>query len=130
MTRFWIAPAIVSAALGCATQRGPEPGAAPTEAARHRAALATLSVENETDLALEIAFRTAVPPIQETIIGRVAANARAAMAPVPAGEPVIMVARRADGAEYLGKVQSFPLDGAVVWSIPKAATFLLREPAK
>jgi hypothetical protein len=113
----------------CASQGGAEP-ATPSDAARHRAALATLSVVNETSLSLQIAFRTAVPPIQETVIGRVEPNARAAMAPVPAGEPVIMVARRADGAEYQGRVQSFPLDGAVVWSIPKTATFLLREPAK
>ena len=117
-------------ASACATPRpSPEPGPA-TEAARHRAALATMTVVNETSLALAIAFRTAVPPLQETIIGRVGANARAAMAPVPAGEPLIMVARRADGAEYQGKVQSFPLDGAVVWNIPKGATFLLREQGK
>ena len=114
---------------GCAARTGPEAGT-PSDAARHRAALATMSVVNETSLPLEIAFRTAVPPIQETVIGRVAANGRAAMAPVPAGEPLIMVARRSDGAEYQGKVQSFPLDGAVVWSIPKSATFLLREPGR
>ncbi len=121
--------ASISMACASAASVPPEPGTA-SEAARHRAALATMSVENETNLELQIAFRTAVPPIQETIIGRVGANARAAMAPVPAGEPLIMVARRPDGAEYQGKVQSFPLDGAVVWSIPKTATFLLREPAR
>jgi hypothetical protein len=119
---------VVLLSVGCAA-RQPDP-ATPSEAARHRAALATMSVVNETALALDIAFRTAVPPIQETVIGRVAANARAKMAPVPAGEPLVMVARRADGAEYQGKVQSFPLDGAVVWSIPKSATFLLRDPAR
>jgi hypothetical protein len=113
----------------CTLGRGADAGT-PSEAARHRAALASVSVINETEIALDIAFRTAVPPIQETVIGRVAANARAAMAPVPAGEPLIMVARRADGAEYQGKVQSFPLDGVVVWSIPRTATFLLRDPAK
>ena len=124
-----LAIALISTACARAAIVPAEPGTA-SEAARHRAALATMSVDNQTDLVLEIAFRTAVPPIQETIIGRVSANARAAMAPVPAGEPLIMVARRADGAEYQGKVQSFPLDGAVVWSIPKSATFLLREPAR
>ena len=113
---------VVAACAG----RAPEV-ASPDEAARHRAALATVAVINETAHALEIAIRTAVPPIQETIIGRVAADARAPMAPVPAGEPVILVARRDDGAEYQAKVQSFPLDGAVEWKIPKDATFLLRE---
>lgn len=119
----------VSLVTACGFGSAAQPGT-PSEAARHRAALASVSVINETALALEIAFRTAVPPIQETVIGRVEANTRAAMAPVPAGEPLIMVARRADGAEYQGKVQSFPLDGVVVWSIPRSATFMVRDPAK
>jgi hypothetical protein len=99
----------------------------PSEAARHRAALASVAVINDTRYPLAIVVRTAVPPIQETIIGRVAAEAHAPMAPVPAGEPVILVARRDDGAEYQAAVQSFPLDGSVAWRIPKDATFLLRD---
>jgi hypothetical protein len=116
---------VLGISSGCAA-RAVEPEA-PVEAARHRAALATISVNNETSALLEIAFRTAVPPIQETVIGRVPAGGRAAMAPIPAGEPLILVARRNDGAEYQAPVQSFPLDGAVEWRIPKSATFLLRE---
>lgn len=116
------------AATACAP-RGQPPEPAP-EAARHRAALASVSVDNQTSALLEIAFRTAVPPIQETVIGRVAPGSRAAMAPVPAGEPLILVARREDGAEYQAKVQSFPIDGTVEWSIPRNATFLARETPK
>jgi hypothetical protein len=104
------------------------PTETPTEAGRHRAALASVTVANETSLLLEIAFRTAVPPLQEVVIGRVAPGSRVAMAPVPGGEPIIMVARRDDGAEYQSRIQSFPLDGVVVWSIPKSATFVI--PAK
>jgi hypothetical protein len=117
---------IVSAGLAACTARSPRVEA-PAEAARHRAALASVAVINETDARLDIAFRTAAPPIQETVIGSVAARARAVMAPVPAGEPVILVARRPDGAEYQARVQSFALDGSVEWRIPKDATFLLRE---
>lgn len=114
--------------IGCAARPPVVDG--PTDAARHRAALAVVTVTNETATRLEIAFRTATPPIQETILGHVNAGARTVMPPVPAGEPIIMVARRADGAEYQAKVQSFPLDGAVEWNIPKDAIFLVRDPAK
>lgn len=107
--------------------RAPEPAAA-SEPGRHRAALASVTVVNETGLALEIAFRTANPPVQEIVIGRVSAGNRAPMAPVPAGEPIMFVARRQDGAEYQARIQSFPLDGAVVWNIPKNATFVIPEP--
>jgi hypothetical protein len=100
---------------------------APAEAARHRAALAKVTVVNETSLLLEIAFRSAVPPVQEIVIGRVAPGSKVDMAPVPAGEPVILVARRDDGAEYHARIQSFPLDGAVVWNIPKNAIFTVME---
>ena len=113
------------ASAGCAARR-PRVDV-PAEAERHSAALASLTVENETSLLLEIAFRTAVAPIQEVVIGRTAPGSRAAMAPVPAGEPIILIARRDDGAEYLAKIQSFPLDGAVVWSIPKNATFRVTD---
>jgi hypothetical protein len=119
---------VVAAGAGCAA-RAPVVEA-PSEAARHRAALASVAIVNDSPYALAIAVRTAVPPIQETIIGRVAAQARAPMAPVPAGEPVILVARRDDGAEYQAAVQSFPLDGSVEWRIPKDANFLLREPGR
>jgi hypothetical protein len=123
--RLLIASWVVAASAGCAA-RTPAPQA-PAEAARHRAALASVAVINETGYPLEIAFRTAVPPIQETMIGRVAADDRAAMAPVPAGEPVVLIARRPDGAEYQARIQSFPLDGSVEWRVPKNATFLLRD---
>lgn len=112
---------------GCAA-RAPR-NDAPAEAARHRAALASVTVVNETSLLLEIAFRSAVPPVQEIVIGRAAPGSRVAMAPVPAGEPILLVARRDDGAEYQARIQSFPLDGAVVWNIPRTATFRVTDPS-
>ena len=117
---------LATTAAGCGARTVPTE--TPTEPGRHRAALASVTVVNETSLLLEIAFRTAVPPVQEIVIGRVAPGSKVAMAPVPGGEPIVMIARRDDGAEYQSKIQSFPLDGVVVWTIPKSATFVV--PAK
>jgi hypothetical protein len=77
---------------------------------------------------LTIAFRTATPPVQEIVIGRVEAGQRARMAPVPAGEPIIMLARRADGAEHALAARSFPLDAEWTWDIQPDAMF--KTPAR
>lgn len=127
MTRALGVLAIALSHSACALRRPPVEAEAPADAARHAAALATVTVVNETSLMLEIAFRTAVPPVQEIVIGRTAPGSRVAMAPVPAGEPIILVARRNDGAEYQARIQSFPMDGAVVWNIPKNATFAVTD---
>jgi hypothetical protein len=119
--------AFVLSQVACAARRPPVEAEAPTDAARHAAALTTVTVVNETSLMLEIAFRSAVPPVQEIVIGRSAPGSRVAMAPVPGGEPIILVARRNDGAEYQARIQSFPMDGAVVWSIPKNANFAVPD---
>lgn len=107
---------------GCAARAG-TPGEPPAEPARHRAALAVVSVLNATATPLTIAFRTASPPPQEIVIGRVEAGQRARMAPVPAGEPIVMLARRADGAEIALPARSFPLDAEWTWDIQPDATF-------
>lgn len=124
-TRTLIAVVILG---GCSLRSGPPE--APAEAARHRAALASVTVHNQTVLALTIALRTATPPVQEVVIGRVAAGATARMAPIPAGEPVILVARRNDGAEYQIPARSFALDAEFVWEIPKDAAFQVPAPRK
>ena len=63
----------------------------PSEAARHRAALASILVANRTALDLTIAFRSATPPSQLIIIGRVPAGEVGRTAPVPSGEPIVLV---------------------------------------
>ena len=113
---------------GCSLRSGPPD--APSEAARHRAALAMVTVDNQTDFALSIVFRTATPPIQSVVIGRVTAAGRAQMAPIPAGEPIILVARREDGAEYQMQARSFALDADFVWEIPKDASFQKPPPRR
>ena len=95
----------------------------PVEAARHRAALATVSVSNSTLTPLTIAYRSAAPPVQEVVIGRVAGGEKNRLAPVPAGEPIILIARRADGTELSLAPRSFQLDGEWTWEIPHNATF-------
>jgi hypothetical protein len=102
----------------------------PSEAARHRAALASITVTNYTTHQLDIAFRSVTPPRQQIGIGSVAPGAQTRLAPVPAGEPIILVARRADGAEYQTLARSFPLDAEWAWIISKDAEFVLPEPAK
>ena len=103
---------------------------APAEAARHRAALAMLTVSNGTTSQLTIAFRTAAPPFQEVVIGRVAERDRNRLAPVPAGEPIVLVARRADGAELTLAPRLFSLDDEWTWEIPSDARFTNPEQPK
>ena len=102
----------------------------PSEVTPHRAALAILTVRNATPGDLLILFRTALPPLQEVGVGAVSANEERRMAPVPAGEPIILVARRADGAEYQLPARSFALDAAWTWEIPRDAVFTTPEPRK
>jgi hypothetical protein len=102
----------------------------PADAARHNAALALIAVANNTTTSLTIAFRNATPPVQEVVIGRVGAGQRAPMAPVPAGEPIALVARRADGAEFTLRPRLFTLDVEWTWEILHNTTFARPEPAK
>jgi hypothetical protein len=115
---------------GCASVQATDPLDMPSEAARHRAALAFLTVSNETPLQLTIAFRTAAPPFQEVVIGRVDAGAKVRLAPVPAGEPIVLVARMQDGAELALPPRLFALDAEWTWEITKDAKFTSREQPK
>ena len=114
---------LVAAQAACAGRVNP-PLDAPSEAARHRAALASIVVVNATTSPLTIAFRSATPPLQEVIIGRVAAGLRAALAPVPAGEPIILVAKKPDGSELQLAARSFELDAEWTWQIAGDAAFV------
>jgi hypothetical protein len=124
--------AVLLSLLVCACASGKQGGLleTPVEAARHQAALAIVTVFNQTTSPLTIAFRTAAPPYQEVVIGRVAAHQRNTLAPVPAGEPVIMVARRADGSEMTLPPRLFLLDAEWTWEIPNDATFMSPEQPK
>lgn len=110
--------------MGCAsvTGRAPAPDP-PVEAARHRAALATVAVSNGTTSDLTIGYRSATPPVQEVIIGKVSGGTMLRLAPIPAGEPIVFFARRADGSELALPPRSFDIDVEWTWAIPHDATF-------
>jgi hypothetical protein len=102
----------------------------PEDAARHNAALALIAVANHTTTPLTIAFRNATPPVQEVIIGRVDAAQLARMAPVPAGEPIALIARRADGTELTLAPRLFTIDVEWTWEISHNAPFTTPARAK
>lgn len=95
----------------------------PDEEARHRAALANIVVDNQTALPLRVSYRTATPPIQELQLGTVSARTRLTLPPVPAGEPLFLLARRSDGSELALGPRSFSIDESWTWQIPADALF-------
>lgn|SRR5690606_1695998 len=119
-------PLVFLVLAGCAA-RGPvvSPDAARRSNARP-AALARLTVENRSGQALAIAFRPAASNGAEVVVGDVAPGANVEVAPVPAGEPIVLLARTREGAELRLPPRSFELDGAWHWVIPADAVF--REP--
>jgi hypothetical protein len=85
-----------------------------------------VSVHNETQHELAIAFRPAASPGGEVVVGRVAAGAQVTVAPVVAGEPIILVARTPDRRTLELPPRTFEIDAEWVWLIPADAQF--REP--
>jgi hypothetical protein len=115
---------------GCAAPiqvAAPTPAPGPAEAARHRAALANVTVENRTAHALTISFRPATPPGGPVGIGSVAPGARVTLAPVPAGEPIVLIARRADRSWLELEPRSFEIDETWHWVVPASATFRTQD---
>jgi hypothetical protein len=87
------------------------------------AALAHIAVVNHTPYRLTIAFRAAAGPTREVAIGSIDAGARRSLAPVPAGEALILIARAAGVGELVLDPRSFTLDQRWVWEIPADAQF-------
>ena len=120
-----IAAAVLFAA--CAQRSGPPPAPDP-DPERARAALATVHVANETTHRLAVSYRIAGRTGGQVGIGHVDAGATAEMAPVPAGEPLILTARTATGAELTLPPRTFDIDGAWTWRIDRAARFVPPQP--
>lgn len=97
--------------------------APPPESERSGAALARVVVTNETSHTLAIAFRPATPPGGEVVVGRVGPGERTALAPVPAGEPIVLIARTPDRRELELSARTFPVDADWDWRIPADADF-------
>lgn len=107
---------------GCATAperalpREPEP-------ARARAALATVHVQNASAERITVLYRIAGRSA-EVAIGQVSPGATAALAPVPAGEPLLLIARTQAGAALTLPARAFAIDAEWTWAIPRDAAFL------
>lgn len=115
------------AASACATASA-GPAIRDLEPTRARAALASLVVDNQSAGRITIAYRHASRPANEVSVGDVAARARAEMAPVPAGEPIILVARNAAGLQFVLPARTFDIDGSWVWTVPADARFVRTDP--
>jgi hypothetical protein len=125
MHRAAVPACIVAFALciGCSARGGGPPAPDP-DPERARAALATLHVDNQTAHQLTISYRIAGRAGGQVGIGRVAAASNAEMAPVPAGEPLILIARTSAGAELSLPPRTFVIDSAWTWHIEPGARFI------
>jgi hypothetical protein len=114
---------LVCAASACST-RTAVPTVSDPDPERARAALATLVVENRTAERLEILYRHAGRGGAIVGVGHVAGGQTAEMAPVPAGESLVLIARTADGAELVLPPRTLAIDGSWTWLIERSARFL------
>ncbi len=117
--------ALAGSAAACSAATAGGPGAPAPEAERHRAALAVLTVQNATQRHLRIAFRPAVGPGNEVVLGSVSADTTATVAPLPAGEPLILAAIADDSSRFVLPARSFDLGEHWTWVIPADAAFLV-----
>jgi hypothetical protein len=106
----------------CGTRTDPPP--AEPEPARARAALATVHIDNRSPHRVAIFYRIAARGDAEVGIGQVAAHGFATLAPVPAGEPLRLIARIPSGAELLLPARAFVINGEWTWVIPVDADFV------
>ena len=96
---------------------------APHDAATSRAALATLVVDNRTTRVLAIGYQYLESGGGTVVIGSVAGESVDTMPPVPAREPIRLLARDSSGAELRTAPISLELDTTFVWLIPGDAVF-------
>jgi hypothetical protein len=116
-----IASALASWAAACGRTPPPSPPAG--ETARFGAALAYVTVENQTDHALTILFRLAAGAGGDVGVGRVDPGTSNEMAPVPAGEAIVLIARVAELGDYGLPARSFDIGERWRWVIPADAAF-------
>lgn len=117
---------LAAACVACfRTAAPPEPPA--SETARFGAALAYVTVENRTDHRIAVLFRPATGAGGEVGVGRVDPGDVADLAPVPANEAILLIARVTGLGDYGLPARSFDLGERWRWVIPEDATF--RRPA-
>jgi hypothetical protein len=122
MTRSLLAMLLLAPLAACTSPRAAVPSRDP-DPLRARAALATVHVDNRTAERVTILYRHAIRTGAAVAIGDVAPSSRAELAPVPAGEPLVLVARTTAGAELTLPARSFDIDSHWTWLIPADARF-------
>lgn len=116
-----IRPLLLLALAACAPA-GLPPADAP-DVPQGRAALATVTVDNASSHELTVEFRPAGATRGRVGIGTVAARSSRRLAPVPAGEPIVLTARTGEGGALELPARTFGVDEVWVWKIPADAVF-------
>jgi len=126
MRRVRAQPLALVVALSLAACTAPQraPVARDPEPARARAALAALHVVNASPHALRISYRHTTRAAAEVGVGSVPARASALIAPVPAGEPIVLIARTAADGRLVLAARTFDVQGSWLWRIPADAQFI------
>jgi hypothetical protein len=93
------------------------------DSTRARAALATLIVDNRSIERLTVVYRFAARGGAEVAVGQSPARAVMQMAPVPAGEPLVLIARTDAGRELVLPPRTFTIDGLWTWVVPADTRF-------
>ncbi len=114
----------------CGRASGPGPGEPGQEAERHRAALATITVQNASAHHLRIAFWPAVGPGGQVVVGTVGPDSTGTLAPIPAGEPLVLAALAEDSTRLVLPPRSFELGQRWTWRIPADAPFAAPAPPR
>jgi hypothetical protein len=126
MRTFFLALAATSLLATACARRAPEvviPAPGPAEAARHRAALATLRVDNRSVERLTIIYRPVADAGGPVAVGTVEPRSVMVMAPLPAGEPLVLTARIEDGRSFSLPARTLEVDQEWTWIVPAATVF-------
>lgn len=120
-----IAPLVIAALLLGACGTAPDPGpVGPGKGGQaRRAALARVVVENRTAHTLTVGYRLAAEAAGTVTVGTVPPRETREVAPVPAGEPIVLFARTATGAGLTLPPRTLEVDQLWSWIIPADADF-------
>jgi hypothetical protein len=117
---------LLSMASACSRKRAPGPIDVGRTTSARQAALTRLFVDNQTVRDLRIAFRLAAEPGGAVIVGRAPPRALVRLAPVAAGEPIILYAIDMKGETYELTPRTLLPDSTFTWLIPHDAIFRLQ----
>lgn len=116
-------PLICCLSLVACASASERPSPRDPDTTRARAALATLVVDNRSPEPITVLYRHTGRAATEVAVGQVRPRTVAQMAPVPAGEPLVLLARTSAGLELVLPPRSFTIDGVWTWIVPADARF-------